>query len=66
MALMYPRVSILAVQGLPSMKFPLEGDRANVVAGGTYPEGHQKQALSAAQAIVEAIVEFGLCFWSRK
>lgn len=32
----------------------------------TYPDDHQKQALGTAQAIVVAIVEFDLCFLSRK
>lgn len=66
MALMYPQVSISAVQGLPSIAFFSVGDRANVVAGGTYPEDHQNKALGTAQAIVEVSVEFDLCFLSRK
>lgn len=36
------------------------------MASGTYAEDHQKQALGTVQANVEAIVEFGLCFLSRK
>lgn len=66
MALMNPLVSIPAAQGLLPIVFFSVGDRANVVAGGTYPENHQKQALGMAQANVEAIVEFDLCFLSRK